>query len=130
MGTPSKVRSRPAGHTKRRTFFCQASRLFCFVPINIVLCKHSRYLPARNRKNLILLGKKCPNACVCAIFVVPLHQISAVMKKVLNIREPNVYARHLEAEVIHPLISVVHFDELEKGVRTSMNSYGVYGLFI
>lgn len=34
------------------------------------------------------------------------------MKKVLNIREPNVYARHLEAEVLHPLISVVHFDEL------------------
>lgn len=52
------------------------------------------------------------------------------MKKVLNIREPNVYARHLEAEVLHPLICVVHFDELEKGVRTSMNSYGVYGLFI
>ena len=40
-------------------------------------------------------------------------QITAVMKKVLNIREPNVYARHLEAEVLHPLISVVHFDELE-----------------
>ena len=39
------------------------------------------------------------------------------MKKVLNIREPNVYARHLEAEEVHPLISVVHFDELEKGVR-------------
>ena len=29
------------------------------------------------------------------------------MKKVLNIREPNVYARHLEAEVVHPLISVI-----------------------
>ena len=57
-------------------------------------------------------------------------QITAVMKKILNIREPNVYARHLEAEVIHPLISVVHFDELEKGVRTSLNSYNVYGLFI
>ena len=52
------------------------------------------------------------------------------MKKVLNIREPNVYARHLEAEVLHPLISVVHFDELEKGVRTSLNNYNVYGLFI
>ena len=52
------------------------------------------------------------------------------MKKLLNIREPNVYARHLEAEVVHPLISVVHFDELEKGVRTSLNSYNVYGLFI
>ena len=39
------------------------------------------------------------------------------MKKVLNIREPNVYARHLEAEVIHPLISVVHFDELEKTIN-------------
>ena len=52
------------------------------------------------------------------------------MKKVLNIREPNVYARHLEAEVLHPLISVVHFDELEKGVRTSLNNYSVYGLFI
>ena len=57
-------------------------------------------------------------------------QISALMKQLLNIREPNVYARHLEAEVIHPLISVIHFDELEKGVRTSLNSYNVYGLFI
>ena len=57
-------------------------------------------------------------------------QITSVMKKILNIREPNVYARHLEAEVLHPQICVVHFDELEKGVRTSMNSYGVYGLFI
>ena len=57
-------------------------------------------------------------------------QITAVMKKILNIREPNVYARHLEAEVLHPQICVVHFDELEKGVRTSLNSYNVYGLFI
>ena len=57
-------------------------------------------------------------------------QITSVMKKILNIREPNVYARHLEAEVLHPLISVVHFDELEKGVRTSLNNYSVYGLFI
>ena len=57
-------------------------------------------------------------------------QISALVKKLLNIREPNVYARHLEAEVIHPLISVIHFDELEKGVRTSLNNYSVYGLFI
>lgn len=70
---------------------------------------------------------------IFAYFVENLYlcsQIAALMKKVLNIREPNVYARHLEAEVLHPLISVVHFDELAKGVRTSLNSYNVYGLFI
>ena len=52
------------------------------------------------------------------------------MKKLLNVQNPNVYARHLHAPELHPLISVVHFDELEQGVRTSMNSYSVYGLFI
>ena len=52
------------------------------------------------------------------------------MKKLLNIREPNVYARHVGAKELHPLISVVHFDELKDGVRTSLNNYSVYGLFI
>ena len=52
------------------------------------------------------------------------------MKKLLNVQNPNVYARHLHAPELHPLISVFHFDELEQGVRTSMNNYSVYGLFI
>ena len=52
------------------------------------------------------------------------------MKKLLNIREPNIYARHVGAKELHPLISVVHFDELKDGVRTSLNNYSVYGLFI
>ena len=38
------------------------------------------------------------------------------MKKLLNILEPNVYARHVGAKELHPLISVVHFDELKDGV--------------
>ncbi len=71
------------------------------------------------------------------IFSLPLLHIwdnfcifAVVMKKLLNVQNPNVYARHLHAPELHPLISVVHFDELEQGVRTSMNSYSVYGLFI
>ena len=43
-------------------------------------------------------------------------QIVSFMKKLLNVREPNVFARYVGAEEIHPLISVIHFDELEKGV--------------
>lgn len=51
------------------------------------------------------------------------------MKQILDVREPNIYARHLRAQVLHPLIAVIHFDELA-GVRSSLNNYGVYGLFI
>lgn len=51
------------------------------------------------------------------------------MKQVLHVNSVNDYARHVGAEVLHPLVSVIHYDELEH-CRHSLNHYGVYGLFM
>ncbi len=51
------------------------------------------------------------------------------MKKILRVNNPNVYARFVEAPELHPLVSIIHYDELEP-FRHSLNNYGVYGLFI
>ena len=51
------------------------------------------------------------------------------MKNILHITEPNVYARSVGAPELHPLVSVIHYDEVSP-VHTSLNRYGVYGLFI
>ena len=51
------------------------------------------------------------------------------MKKILKVDSPNDFARFLDAPVLHPLVSIIHYDELEP-FRHSLNNYGVYGLFI
>jgi len=51
------------------------------------------------------------------------------MKRILRVDSPNDYARFVDAPVLHPLVSIIHFDELEP-FRHSLNNYGVYGLFI
>ena len=51
------------------------------------------------------------------------------MKSLLRVSDPNVYARYVHAPVLHPLVSVIHYDEVSP-IRSSLNSYGVYGLFI
>jgi len=51
------------------------------------------------------------------------------MKKILKVDSPNDYARFVEAPVLHPLVSIIHYDELSP-FRHSLNNYGVYGLFI
>ena len=51
------------------------------------------------------------------------------MKKILKVDSPNDFAQYVEAPVQHPLISIIHFDELAP-FRHSLNNYGVYGLFI
>ena len=51
------------------------------------------------------------------------------MRNILSISDPNVYARSVHAPVLHPLVSVIHYDEVSP-VHTSLNRYGVYGLFI
>jgi len=52
-----------------------------------------------------------------------------MMKKILKVDSPNDFARYVEAPALHPLISIIHFDELAS-FRHSLNNYGVYGLFI
>ena len=51
------------------------------------------------------------------------------MKNILRVDSPNVYARFVDAPVLHPLVSVIHYDELAP-FRHSLNNYGVYGLCI
>ena len=49
--------------------------------------------------------------------------------QILKVDSPNDYARFVDAPVLHPLVSIIHYDELEP-FRYSLNNYGVYGLFI
>ena len=51
------------------------------------------------------------------------------MRNILKVETPNDYARFVDAPVLHPLISIIHYDELSP-FRHSLNNYGVYGLFI
>ena len=51
------------------------------------------------------------------------------MKKILKVNTPNDYARFVDAPELHPLMSIIHYDELAP-FRHSLNNYGVYGLFI
>ena len=51
------------------------------------------------------------------------------MEKILRVHSVNDYARYIGAPELHPLVSVIHYDELEH-CRHSLNSYDVYALFI
>ena len=51
------------------------------------------------------------------------------MRNILKLDTPNDYARFVDAPVLHPLVSIIHYDELAP-FRHSLNNYGVYGLFI
>jgi len=51
------------------------------------------------------------------------------MKKILKIDNPNDFARFVDAPELHPLVSIIHYDELPP-FHHSLNNYGVYGLFI
>ena len=51
------------------------------------------------------------------------------MEKVLSVQSVNDYARFVGAPELHPLVSVIHYDELER-CRHSLNQYGVYGIFL
>lgn len=51
------------------------------------------------------------------------------MEKVLHVHSVNDYARHVGAPLLHPLVSVIHYDELEQ-CRHALCEYGVYALFL
>lgn len=48
---------------------------------------------------------------------------------IVKIHTVNDYARQVGAEALHPLVSVVHYDELPE-VRHRVNSYDIYALFL
>ena len=51
------------------------------------------------------------------------------MEKILRVHRVNDYARYIGAPELHPLVSVIHYDELEHCWH-SLNNYDVYGMFI
>lgn len=51
------------------------------------------------------------------------------MNQVLNVHTVNDYARYQGAEVLHPHVCVIHYDELSH-FRHSLNRYDVYGIFL
>lgn len=51
------------------------------------------------------------------------------MEKVLKLASVNDYARYVGASELHPLVSVVHYDELDH-CRHALIEYGVYALFL
>jgi len=51
------------------------------------------------------------------------------MKNILKVSSPNIYAESVHAPVLHPQIAVISYDEVSP-IRSSLNNYGVYGLFI
>ena len=51
------------------------------------------------------------------------------MEKILRVHHVNDYARYIGAPELHPLVSVIHYDELDH-CRHSLNNYDVYGMFI
>ena len=51
------------------------------------------------------------------------------MEKILRVQHVNDYAQYIGAPELHPLVSVIHYDELEH-CRHSLNNYDVYALFI
>ena len=52
-----------------------------------------------------------------------------MIKKILRVENPNDYARFVNAPELHPLVSIISYDEVSP-FRHSLNNYGVYGLFI
>ena len=51
------------------------------------------------------------------------------MKKILKVDNPNVYAEYVGAPLLHPQLALISYDEVSP-LRSSMNNYGVYALFI
>jgi len=51
------------------------------------------------------------------------------MEKILRVHNVNDYAQYIGAPQLHPLVSVIHYDELEH-CRHSLNNYDVFGIFI
>ena len=52
-----------------------------------------------------------------------------MIKKILRVETPNDYARYVNAPELHPLVSIISYDEVSP-FRHSLNNYAVYGLFI
>lgn len=51
------------------------------------------------------------------------------MPKILKVNKPGDYISHIGGECSHPLIGVIDFDSISP-IPQSLNSYGVYGLFM
>lgn len=51
------------------------------------------------------------------------------MEKILELSDVNTYVSYVGASVLHPLLGIVHYDELDR-CRHALIDYGVYALFL
>ena len=51
------------------------------------------------------------------------------MPKILKVNTPSDYSRYLGHTDRHPLVSVIEYSRISP-IRHSLNSYGVYGIFL
>ncbi len=77
------------------------------------------------RSKVLLLKKTQINLVFCSLN----RTFALEMEKILKVHQVNDYARYIGAPELHPLVSVIHYDELEH-CRHSLNNYDVYGMFI
>lgn len=77
------------------------------------------------RSKVLTLEKTQINLVICSLN----RTFVPVMEKILRVHHVNDYARYIGAPELHPLVSVIHYDELEH-CRHSLNNYDVYGMFI
>ena len=54
---------------------------------------------------------------------------ATAMKQILKVHNVNDYAQYIGAPQLHPLVAVIHYDELAH-CRHSLNNYDVFGIFI
>lgn len=52
-----------------------------------------------------------------------------MQREILHVRSVNDYAQYVGAPLLHPLVSVIHYDELTR-MRHSLNSYDIYAMFL
>ena len=51
------------------------------------------------------------------------------MRELLHVNNANDFARDIGAPVLHPMVSIIHFDELGK-IHHTLNKMGVYAIFV
>ena len=81
--------------------------------------------------NIELRSKVLPlgNTHIYSVFRSLIRTFALGMEKILRVHRVNDYARYIGAPELHPLVSVIHYDELEH-CRHSLNNYDVLGMFI
>lgn len=62
-------------------------------------------------------------------FQIKIDYLCTLMEKFVHINNANDFAKEFGAPVLHPMVCVVHFDELGP-IHHVLNKMGVYAIFV